>query len=201
MRLSELILLGLVAWTAIGVVGSTVAKRRGEEARFRRGYVVICGGWTAYLGVLLTVSLVQGGRVYRPKEERCFQTVCFAVEGADEVEGFKARGQERERLLRVRVRVRNRGREQAASEDDLALYLADGQGRRWLPVPGLSGVPLSIRVAPGSGAVSTPVFRLAKDATGLRLVLRHTHWTLGRLEIGGAESWLHRPAEMQIETQ
>lgn len=197
MRLSGLILLGLLAWTGIGLIGSWVAHRRGETMRFRRGLAWIGGGWAGYFAVLLTVSLLQPGKIYQPGQALCFPPVCLSVEGAEEVQGFWARGQERERLVRVAVRVRNRDTASSAGEQGLTAYLTDRQGRRWEPVPGLTGVPLSVRLGPRGSALSTPVFRVAKNATGLRLVLRHTRATLHRLTIGDPESWLHRPAELE----
>ena len=37
-----------------------------------------------------------------------------------------------------------------------------------------------------------PVFKVAGDATGLRLVLTHGRWQPGVLVIGDPDSWLHR---------
>ena len=124
--------------------------------------------------------------------------MCFAVTGAEEPAGFLVRGEERERLLRVLVRMTNRDRGHSESEGGLTAYLVDEQGRRWEQVPGLGGVRLTTPLAAGGSAISEPVFRLARDATGLRLVLLHDGWTSARLRIGSAESYLHRPAAMIV---
>lgn len=197
-RLRGLMLLGLVLWTVVGVAGLAVARSRGETRRFRRGAATLIAVWVGYGLVLVGVSLGQRGRVFEPGEERCFGAVCFAVTGAEEPAGFFVRGQERERLLRVMVRMRNRDREHTESEAGLTAYLMDGQGRRWEQVPGLGGVRLTTPLAAGGSAISEPVFRPAKDATGLRLVLLHTGWTWARLRIADAESYFHQPAEMAI---
>ena len=197
-RLRGLMLLGLVLWTLLGAAGLLLARSRGEVGRFRRGVVTLTAVWVGYVLVLVGVSLGQRTEVFEPGNDRCFGSVCFAVTGAEEPAGFFVRGQERERLLRVRVRLTNRDRGQTESEAGLTAYLMDGQGRRWEQVPGLGGVRLTTPVAAGSSVVSEPVFRPAKDATGLRLVLQHTGWTWARLRIGDAESYFHRPAEMVI---
>ena len=197
-RLSSLILLGLVLWSALGVAGLLLARSRRQTLRFRRGVGTLLAVWVGYMAVLVGVSLHQPARRYLPGVERCFDGLCFAVTGTEELPGFWVRGQERERLLRVAVRMTNRTGGTAKSEDALAAYLLDGQGRRWEQVPGLGGVRLSTPVVPGRATTSEPVFRVPRDSTGFNLVLRHTRWTAARWRIGDPESWLHRPAEMVL---
>ena len=197
-RLSGLMLLGLVLWTGVGAVGLVAARWRGERGRFRRGAGTLIAIWVGYMGVLAGVSLAQKAKVVRPGSEQCFGVICFAVSGVEEPRGFLVRGEEPERLLRVAVRMRNTDREHANGEEGLVASLVDGQGRHWEPVPGLGGVRLTTRLAAGGSTLSEPVFRVAKDATDLRLVLRHSGWTRARLRIGDAESYFHRPAEMWL---
>ncbi len=197
-RLSGLMLLGLVLWTAVGAVGLATARWRGEGARFRRGAGTLAAIWVGYMVVLAGVSLGQKAKVVPPGGEQCFGAICFAVSGVEEPRGFLVRGEEPERLLRVAVRMQNQDREHAAAEEGLVADLVDGQGRHWEPVPGLGGVRLTTRLAAGGSALSEPVFRVAKDATELRLLLRHSGWTRARLRIGDPESYFHRPAEMRL---
>ncbi len=197
-RLSGLMLLGLVLWTMVGAAGLLVARSRGETRRFRRGAGTLIAFWVGYVLVLVGVSLGQKGRVYQPGQDRCFGAMCFAVTAVEEPRGFLVRGEDPERLLRVLVRMENRDRQHTESEEGLAALLIDGQGRRWQPVPGLGGVRLTTPIAAGGATTSEPVFRPAKEATGLRLVLEHTSWTWARLKIGDPESYFHRPAEMVL---
>ena len=197
-RLSGLMLLGLVLWTAVGAVGLLLARSRGETRRFRRGAGTLIAIWVGYMLVLVGVSLSQKGRIYEPGQERCFGSMCFAVTGVEEPRGFLVRGEDPERLIRVLVRMQNRDRQHTGSEEGLAASLIDDQGRRWQPVPGLGGVRLATPIAARGSTTSEPVFRPAKEATGLRLVLEHTSWTWARLKIGDPESYFHRPAEMVV---
>ncbi len=197
-RLRSLLLLGLVLWTLVGMAGVAIARLRGETARFRRGAATLSAIWVGYAAVLVGVSLAQPIRRYNVGQERCFGSMCYAVTNAEEPRGFLVRGEEPERLLRVLVRVTNRDRERTESEPGLTAYLVDEQGRRWDQVPGLGGVRLTTAVTPGGSILSEPVFRPARDATGLGLVLEHTGWTWARLTVGDAESYVHRPAEMTV---
>jgi hypothetical protein len=189
MRATELLLLGLVGWTGIGVLGVGVSLRRGERERVRQGIAWLAGAWVVYLCVLVGVSLSQRQRVVAMGEPQCFDEMCFTVTGVEEVPGFLIR--DGRRLVRVSVRVTNRGRK-AESEGLIRAYLADGQGRRWEESAGVNGVGLTARVAGGNSVTSEPVFKVAGDATGLGLVFTHGRWQPGVLVIGDSDSLLHR---------
>jgi hypothetical protein len=189
MKAAELLLLGLVGWTAIGVIGVGVSRRRGERQRVRQGVAWLVGVWVVYLFVVIGVSLGQGQRVLVMGEPQCFGDMCFRVIRVEEVPGFLIRDQRR--LLRVSVQVTNRGR-RAQSDGLIRTYLVDGQGRRWERSAGVNGVQLTTRVAGGDSVVSEPVFKVASDAAGLGLVLTHGRWQPGVLVIGDSDSLLHR---------
>ena len=196
MRATELLLLGLVGWTAIGVVGVAVSQLRGERRRVRRGVAWLAGVWTIYLGVVVGVSLVQRQRVMAIGEPQCFDEMCFTVTTVEEVPGFLIK--DGRRLVRVSVRVTNRGRK-AQSEGLIWAYLVDAQGRRWEESPGVNGVGLTARVTGGNSVVSEPVFKVAGDATGLRLVFTHGYWQPGVLVIGDSDSLLHRRTAVKLD--
>ncbi len=189
MKATELLLLGLVGWTGIGVVGVGVSLWRGERQRALRGISWLVGVWVVYLCVLVAVSLVQRQRVVAIGEPRCFDDMCFTVTGVEEVPGFLVR--DGRRLVRVSVRVTNRGRK-AQSEGLMLGYLVDSEGRIWEASPGVNGVGLTAKVSGGDSVVSQPVFKVAADAKGLGLVLTHGRWQPGALVIGNSDSWLHK---------
>jgi hypothetical protein len=189
MKAAELLLMGLVGWTAIGVIGVGVSLGRGERQRVRRGIAWLIGVWVVYLSVVIGVSLGQRQRVVAMGEPQCFDEMCFRVIQAEEVPGFLIR--DGRRLLRVSVQVTNKGRK-AQREGLIRAYLVDAQGRRWEMSPGVNGVELTARVAGGGSVMSEPVFKVAADASGLGLVLTHGRWQPGVLVIGDSDSLLHR---------
>jgi hypothetical protein len=189
MKATEVLLLGLVGWTALGVLGVCVSKVRGERQRVRSGVIWLIGAWVVYLGVLAGVSLGQRQRVVKIGEPQCFDEMCFAVTGVEEVPGFLIR--DGRRLVRVSVRVTNEGRK-PQSEGLIFAYLVDAEGRRWEESPGVNGVGLTTKVSGGNSVVSQPVFKIAADATGLGLVFSHGRWQPGVLVIGDSDSWLHK---------
>jgi hypothetical protein len=196
MKATELLLLGLVGWTGIGVLGVGVSLWRGERERVRRGVAWLVGVWVVYLFVLVAVSLAQRQRVVAIGVPQCFDEMCFTVTGAEEVPGFLIR--DGQRLVRVSVRVANRGRK-AQSERLIGAYVVDAQGRRWQESPGVNGVGLTARVVGGESVVSEPVFKVAADATGLGLVFTHGRRQPGVLVIGDSDSWLHRRTVVELE--
>ncbi len=195
MKATELLLLGLVGWTAIGVVGVGVSARRGERERVRRGLGWLFGVWVVYLSVVIGVSLGQGQRVVAMGKPQCFDEMCFTVTRVEEVPGFLIR--DGRRLLRVSVQVTNQGRK-AQREGLIRAYLVDAQGRRWEMSQGVNGVELTTRVAGGASVVSEPVFKVAADASGLGLVLTHGRWQPGVLVIGDSDSLLHRKTVVEL---
>jgi hypothetical protein len=195
MKATELLLLMLVGWTAIGVVGVGVSLGRGERQRVRRGVAWLAGVWVVYLCVLVGVSLGQRRRVVAMEEPQCFDEMCFTVTGVEEVPGFLIR--DGRRLLQVSVRVTNRGRKMQR-EGLIKAYLVDAQGRRWEESPGVNGVGLTARVVGGDSVVSEPVFKVAGDATGLGLVFTRGWRQPGVLVIGDSDSWLHRKTVVEL---
>jgi hypothetical protein len=195
MKATELLLLGLVGWTAIGVIGVGVSLWRGERQRVRRGVAWLIGVWVVYLCVVVGVSLGQGQRVVGMEEPQCFDEMCFKVIRVEEVPGFLIR--DGRRLLRVSVEVRNRG-QKAQRERLIRAYLLDAQGRRWKMSAGVNGVELTARVTGGHSVVSEPVFKVAADASGLGLVLTHGRWQPGVLVIGDSDSLLHKRTVVRL---
>jgi hypothetical protein len=190
MSFRELLLLALVGWTAVGAVSVTVSLVRGERAKGLRHLGWIVGVWVVYLAALVGASLMQPQKVVAMGQEQCFDDMCFALTGVEEVPGFLIR--DGSRLVRVRVRVSNRGRGKTQSEGLLRAYLVDAQGRRWEESTGVSGVRLRAKVAAGSSVVSEPVFKVARDSSGLGLVLTHGRRQPGVLVIGDSDSLWHK---------
>jgi hypothetical protein len=195
MRATEVLLLGTVGWTGLGVLGVLVAWLRGEKLRVKRGLQWLIGVWVVYLGVLVGVSLLQKQKMVAIGETQCFNNMCFTVTGIEEVPRFVPR--DVRRLVRVSIRVTNRGRS-ATSNSLMKAYLVDGQGRRWEESSGVNGVNLTAKVTGGSSVTSEPVFEIAGDATQLGLVLTQGWRQPGVLVIGDSDSVMHRRTKINL---
>jgi hypothetical protein len=190
MNFREFLLLVLAGWTAVGAIGVTVSLVRRERAKALRHFIWIVGVWVLYMGALVWSSLVQPQKVLAFGTNQCFDKMCFAVMQVQELPGFLV--EDGSRLVRVSVRISNHDKEKTLNEKAIEAYLVDGQGRVWLQSTAVSGVRLTARVAAGDSVVSQPVFKVAKDATGLGLVFTHGQRQPGVLVIGDSDSLLHR---------
>jgi hypothetical protein len=190
MNLRELLLIVLVGWTVVGIAGITLSLVRKERTKAVRHSLWIVAVWAIYLGTLIGVSLMQPQKVVAMGQNQCFDDMCFAVTGVQELPGYLI--QDGSRLVRVSVRISNHGKQKPQSEGLIQAYLIDRQGRRWAESTAIAGVPLTARVAAGDSVTSEPVFKVAKDATGLELVFTHGRWRPGVLVIGYSDSLLHR---------
>jgi hypothetical protein len=188
MRLTGILLLLIVGWTAIGAIGITISFKRGERTKALQNLGWIVGVWTVYLAILLGVSLLQSKRVIPVGTAQCFDDLCFTVTGSDQMPGYLLRDG---RLIRVKIDVTNRG-SSSRGDSSLRAYLIDTEGRRWDEVPGLSGVSFKTKI-PGHGtATSEPVFKLPPNAVPQGLVFTRGRRQPGLLTIGDRDSLLHK---------
>lgn len=190
MNFRELLLLVLVGWTVVGAVGITYSLMRQENAKATRNFRWVLAVWVIYMATLLGVSLLQPQKVIRIGQDQCFDDMCFAVTGVQELPEYLSH--DGSRLVRVSVRISNQGKEKPQSERLIRAYLVDSQGRRWVESNAVSGVRLTARVAAGDSVTSQPVFKVGEGATGLGLVFTHGQRQLGLLVIGDSDSLLHR---------
>jgi hypothetical protein len=186
----KLLLLALLAWMALGAGGVSISLWLGERAKALRHLGWIVGICAAYFAVLIGTSLKQPQKIVAIGKDQCFDDICFAVMGVEEVPGYMIR--DGSRLVRVSVRISNRGSGKTQGDRLVQAYLVDAQGRRWQESMGIASVRLTAAVPAGSSVISEPVFRVAKDASGLALVLTHGRWQPGVFVIGDSDSLLHR---------
>ena len=186
---AELLLLLLVGWTLLGILGVTLSFRRREYTAARRNAIWIVGVWLIYIAILLTVSLTARPRFVPTGQEQRIGDLGFTVVHTEAQPGFLA--SHGEQVLRVSIRIVNHSQSDRERDQWVMAYLLDSQNRRWDQIPGLQGIPLSTSVAPGGSILSQPVFKVAADATELRLVLTHGLRLPNLLVIGDRDSLLH----------
>jgi hypothetical protein len=196
MEWAELLLLLLVGWTVIGILGVILSFRRREYTAARRNLIWIAGIWLLYIGGLLTVSLTARPLLVPPGQEQRIGDLGFTVVHTEAQPGFLA--SHGERVLRISMRITNHSRGDWERDPWVMAYLLDSQNRRWSPIPGLQGIPLSANIAPGGSVLSQPVFKVAADATGLRLVLTHGPRLPNLLVVGDRDSLLHPPVSVPL---
>ena len=190
MNFWELLLLVLLGWTGVGAAGVTLSLIRRERPKAVRHSLWIVAVWVVYIAVLLGTSVTQPQKAVALGQDQCFDDMCFAVTAVQELPGYLV--QDGSRLIRVSVRISNHGKKKTQSEALIQAYLVDKQGRQWAESTAVSGVRLTARVAAGDSVMSQPVFKVAKDAAGLGLVLTHGQRQLGVLVIGDSDSLLHK---------
>jgi len=190
MNYRELLLLVLVGWTAVGAAGITISLVRREHRKAMRHSLWIVAVWVVYMAILLWTSLRQPQKVVALGQDRCFDEMCFAVTGVQELPGYLI--QDGSRLIRVSVRISNHGKEKMQREELIQAYLIDKQGRRWEESTAVSGVQLTAKVAAGDSVMSQPVFKVAGDATGLGLIFTRGQRQPGVLVLGDSDSLLHQ---------
>lgn len=190
MKATDLLFYAVLGWCGLGTMGVALSLGRGQRGEARRNTWWLVGVAGAYLAVLLVGSMLQPKRVVAMGADQCFGSMCYAVVSIQEVPGL-VRG-DNSRVIRVAVRVSNRGTV-ATSDNLISVSLADGQGRHWPTLKGVSGNRLTSRVAAGAQILSQPVFQVAQDSTGLELVFTHGRWQPGTLKIGDPDSIAHKP--------
>lgn len=188
MKLTEFLLYGVAGWCAIGGAGVAISLVRGHRTEALKHVFSLAIVAGIYLLVLLGVSVVQKKKVISIGQDQCFDEMCFAVVGVDEVPGVVAGDDSR--VVRVAIRVTNHSRS-AKAESQIEAYLLDSRGMVSKPLQGLSGNRLNARVAGGSQMLSQPMFRVTKDSAGLGLVFTHGPWQRRRLTIGDSDSIGH----------
>lgn len=197
MKPTELLLLALVAWTVIGSLGIALRVHRRDRSTARRHLLWIIAAWAIYLSLLVSLSLLQPARVVPMGHDQCFDEMCFAVMGVQQMPGFLI--YDKSHLLQVQVRMTNHGHTAPEREALLRAYLRDAQGRIFTPVRGLSGNRLTASVSPGATVIGEPVFRVPADAAGLQLVLTRGKRQPGLLILGDSDSLLHRPTVVPLQ--
>lgn len=180
MNIFELIFILGVLCSAAAVLFAAFQFLRGRRHNARRTLTRLAMALTAYLAIMIVVSLATPQRILPQGEARCFDEWCLSVDrvtGTDTVGSYKvAYPVDVLYLIDVRISSRSRGRPQR--EVGVELYLLDSAGRRYDPDPeaeralaaaGRAGEPLDHVVNPGESFIHRAAFRVPAHAHGLGL--------------------------------
>ena len=188
MNLYEPLFLLLALATLVSLVTAAVFAITNRRDRAGRLVRRVGAGAAIYFAVAIVYSIVSPRRTFRLGEPQCFDDWCITVASAARAAG----------TYDVALRLTNRARRVPMGEKGTVVYLTDGYGHRYDPVPRSSDLPLDTRLQPGQSAAALRHFQLPPQATNVALVFAHE----GGFPIGwfviSEGGWFARPALMRL---
>jgi hypothetical protein len=158
----------LLAVTAVGTLitaaGFAIGGKSTRAARIVRRLGIGAG---LYFAVVVLVSIFNPQRVYQIGDTQCFDDWCIQVVGAQWTGMPKAGGYE------VRLRLSNRAQRVPMGEKGTVVYLIDGQGRRYDPLPDPNVVAFDTILRPGESVDATRRFDLSPGTPNVGLIYTH----------------------------
>lgn len=150
--------------TVVTLAVAAVSAIRGNRARAAASLhkLGICAA--IYVAAVLTVGAASQRKVYRVGEMQCFDDWCITVTGA---------ARTAPRTVEIALRLSSRAKQRPMGERGTVAYLADGQGRRYDPIPGPVDVPFDTKLQPGESVAATRRFDVPADARDLGFVYAH----------------------------
>ena len=120
-------------------------------------------------------------------DRQCFDDVCVSADGFTRVtQGTCVK-------YELRIRLSSRARGAAQRENNLVMYLTDGQKRRYDPVAGSSYTPFNIRLQPQESVLAVREFLVPCDTNDVGVVITHE----GGFPIGwfiiAYDAWFRKP--------
>jgi hypothetical protein len=206
MTLFDLVLILVVLGTAAALVTSVVALARRRWALAGRLGLAVVLVWVVYLGIGTVVAINAPQHIMALGEDRCFDEMCFAVMGWNQMPSTSAG---RSWYL-VDVRITNRSRGRAQRELGRKGVLIDRSGQVYevskagIYAKSPSGAPpdpgLDAEVGPGQTLRTRLVFDLPTDvdypgfALGSGLAMNPA-----RIVIGDEDHFLHWPTVVPLD--
>ena len=153
---------------------------RGRRQNASRTVAGVAVALTAYLAIVVVVSLATPQRILPQSELRCSDEWCLSVDRVTRTDsiGSYIVVTPGDVLYLVDVRVSSQSRGRPQREVGVALYLLDSTGRRYDPdsegeralaAAGRAGAPLDQLVNPGESFIHRVAFRVPSNAAGLGL--------------------------------
>jgi hypothetical protein len=166
MSIFDLVLIASVLLSVATLSSASAIAATGHFAlawRVLRGWI-LCA--TAYLGVVVIVSLFTRPRLLAYGEDQCFDDWCIAVERVERMQSAAAR------TYAVTFRLSSRARRVSQRERNVVAYLRDADGRRYDP-DSADGEPFAVLLEPGQSVRTMRFYDLPPGAEPPRLVIAH----------------------------
>jgi hypothetical protein len=181
MTIYDLVFMVGFVCTVGALIASVVQALRGRRRQAERTLVRTAAAVTAYLTVVVAVSLATPRRILPQSERRCWDDWCLVVERVTRTDsiGPSVVATLGDFLYVVDVRVSSLAKGRPQRERGVVLYLLDASDRRYDPdlhgeralaASGRAGDPLDSQMAPGGSFVHRVAFRVPRNAAGLGLV-------------------------------
>jgi hypothetical protein len=184
------IVLFLVAVGTLFAAGWFAA--RGLYGRVGRILLRLLAGATAYMLVVIVVSLILPRRAVEVGEPQCFDDWCVSVAGYKRVpEGDRTE-------YRVELRLSSRARRISQRENHVVLYLTDQRGRRYDPVADESQVPFNTLLQAQESVVASRSFVVPGDAAEVGAVIAHEGGFPISWFIIGYDTWFRKPPLVKL---
>lgn len=192
MMLTDLLFIALFLVTVATLLAAGWFAVRGQFGRARRILLRLLAGATAYMLVVIVVSLILPRRVVEVGELQCNDDWCIAIAGYKRVpEGDHA-------VYKVDLRLSSQARRTTQREKNVVLYLTDQQGRRYDSVADESQVPINTLLGPQESVVASRSFVVPADAAEVGAVIAHEGgFPIGWLIIG-YDTWFRKPPLVKL---
>jgi hypothetical protein len=178
------------ASTAIVAAGFALGRQFG---RARRIIFRLLAASAAYMAVVITVSAIAPRRVAKIGDPHCFDDWCVAVAG------FRRTADGPNTRYTVDLRLYSRARRVSQRENNLAVSLTDGRGRRYDPVAGESSVPFNVLLEPGDSVMASRSFLVPAEAAEVGIVISHEGGIPITWFIVGYDTWFRKPPAAKLE--
>jgi len=186
------LLVALASVTTITVIAAVALSGRPRQAL--KLLVSLGVGLTAYLGLIVFVSLTSPQRELAFKENRCFDDWCIAVDDAVRSESLTSLE------YIVTLRLSNQARRVSMRENGLVVYVMDDKGRRFESAADPCQAAFNTLLQPGQSITTTRTFDVPDRPNQLSLVVAHEGLDSfpGRFIIGDDSSLFHKPIILRL---
>jgi hypothetical protein len=192
MNLFDLIFLVLALTTLISLIAACILALSGRRSQAARILRRLAAGAAVYFSIVIVVSLIEPRRIVNMGDDQCFDDWCIAAVSSSSSPAPSGLS------YLVSLRISSRARRVAQRELNMAVYLTDKNGHRYVSSPRPSDVPLDILLEPRQGVDLSRLFSVPASARDLNLVITHDGGFPINWFIIGYDAWFHQPPVIRL---